>query len=765
MGKDNEGEEKKYGDPAKFDPEFKGPIENRSCTDIICCLLFIIFIAGFLAVGILAWVHGDPKLLLYPTDSQGNLCGNGNYASKPNLHFFNLLDCAGFASVLDGCPTPQVCVAACPTEYWAFAVELVKMTAGGQADYDKFICTNDVNITGAVCVATCPTEYWAYAIETAKMGLGQEPDWSKFICVEGVNVGSGAGLTAAQIEQYVKDQKCAAYTVPSKAYGGRCIPSLVETIATTVLTTSADDIPLVDSAGNNVTNSKISAGTAALALILSAQEVVQEIFTDMVSSWYLILGGLGAAMVVSFIYIVIMRWIAGVMVWFTIFAVIVLNIFGIYYCYTQYVALENVSGADSSIYDVGFTTNLSTYTKLQDTWLGIGIALSVILLIILLILIFLRNRIRIAIALIKESSSFLASSGQAQYEVQDYNTTNTSTASNMTGQSCTPTTFDTSAVSDSVQCAFVKYGATSLYYQNLFYLQIFNLFGLFWVMNFIVALGQCTLAGAFASYYWAFTKPKDIPTFPLTASFGRSLRYHLGSLAFGSFIIAVVQIIRVMLEYIDHKLKDSENRAAKFLLKCLKCCFWCLEKLLKFLNKNAYIMIAIYGKNFCVSAKKAFFLIMRNILRVAAVTSVTNFLFLLSKLVVTGAIGQVAIVSSVADFLLFLAKMIVVVLFGTLSFYFFTGKIVFAAEYVPNLKYYMVPIIVVVIGAYMVAACFFSVYNMAVDTLFLCFLEDLERNDGSPEKPYYMSKELMSILGKKNRKEGEKEKKGCCGCC
>ncbi|CAH1271865.1 SLC44A4 [Branchiostoma lanceolatum] len=726
MAKDNEGEEKKYGDPAKFDPEFKGPIENRSCTDIICCLLFIIFIAGFVAVGILAWVHGDPKLLLYPTDSQGNLCGNGNYATKPNLHFFNLLDCAGFASVLDGCPTPQVCVTACPTEYWAYAIELAKMAVNTDPDWDKFICTYDVNITGS---------------------------------------------TAAQIEQYVKDQKCAAYTVPSKAYGGRCIPSLVETIANTVLTTDVSNTPLVDSSGNNVTNDRISAGTAALALVLSAQEVVQEIFTDMVSSWYLILGGLGAAMVVSFIYIVIMRWIAGVMVWFTIFAVIVLNIFGIYYCYTQYVALENVSGADSSIYDVGFTTNLSTYTKLQDTWLGIGIALSVILLIILLILIFLRNRIRIAIALIKESSRavsnimstlffplipwilqivlfaywgavalFLASSGQAQYEVQDYNSTNTSTASNMTGQSCTPTSFDTSAVSSTVQCAFVKYGATSLYYQNLFYLQIFNLFGLFWVMNFIVALGQCTLAGAFASYYWAFTKPKDIPTFPLTASFGRSLRYHLGSLAFGSFIIAVVQIIRVMLEYVDHKLKDSENRAAKFLLKCLKCCFWCLEKLLKFLNKNAYIMIAIYGKNFCVSAKKAFFLIMRNILRVAAVTSVTVFLMFLGKLVVTGIVG-------------------------TLSFYFFTGKITFATAYVPNLKYYMVPIIVVVIGAYMVAACFFSVYNMAVDTLFLCFLEDLERNDGSPEKPYYMSKELMSILGKKNRKEGEKEKKGCCGCC
>jgi hypothetical protein len=42
---------------------------------------------------------------------------------------------------------------------------------------------------------------------------------------------------------------------------------------------------------------------------------------------------------------------------------------------------------------------------------------------------------------------------------------------------------------------------------------------------------------------------------------------------------------------------------------------------------------------------------------------------------------------------------------------------------------------------------FFDVYEMAVDTLFLCFLEDIERNDGTAEKPYYMSKDLRQILG------------------
>lgn len=32
-------------------------------------------------------------------------------------------------------------------------------------------------------------------------------------------------------------------------------------------------------------------------------------------------------------------------------------------------------------------------------------------------------------------------------------------------------------------------------------------------------------------------------------------------------------------------------------------------------------------------------------------------------------------------------------------------------------------------------------------------VEDCERNDGSVEKKYFMSKNLMSILGKRNKKE------------
>ncbi|TMS23268.1 Choline transporter-like protein 2 [Larimichthys crocea] len=65
----------KYGESRKFDPNFKGPIHNRGCTDVLCCILFILALLGYFAVGILAWSQGDPRKVIYPTDSRGQFCG------------------------------------------------------------------------------------------------------------------------------------------------------------------------------------------------------------------------------------------------------------------------------------------------------------------------------------------------------------------------------------------------------------------------------------------------------------------------------------------------------------------------------------------------------------------------------------------------------------------------------------------------------------------------------------------------------------------
>ncbi|MEQ2184413.1 hypothetical protein GOODEAATRI_007657, partial [Goodea atripinnis] len=297
---------------------------------------------------------------------------------------------------------------------------------------------------------------------------------------------------------------------------------------------------------------------------------------------------------------------------------------------------------------------------------------------------------------------YLATSGEPVYKVVALNSTSSDCQRINGTLTCDPQTFNSSYYPEcpSASCIFINYNEEGLFQRNMFNLQIYNAVAFLWCVNFVIALGQCTLAGAFASYYWAYTKPNDIPMFPVCASFIRALRYHVGSLAFGALILTLIQIVRVILEYIDHKTRSAQNPCARFLLCCLKCCFWCLEKFIKFLNRNAYIMIAVYGKNFCVSAKNAFSLLMRNIIRVVVLDKVTDILLFFGKLLVVGGVG-------------------------VLSFFFFSGRIRFPGDTFrsENLNYYWMPIITVVFGSYLVAHGFFSVYNMCVDTLFLCFRE------------------------------------------
>lgn len=40
----------------------------------------------------------------------------------------------------------------------------------------------------------------------------------------------------------------------------------------------------------------------------------------------------------------------------------------------------------------------------------------------------------------------------------------------------------------------------------------------------------------------------------------------------------------------------------------------------------------------------------------------------------------------------------------------------------------------------------FEVLKSAVETIFICAIEDYERNDGTEARPYYMSEKLKSLL-------------------
>nr|KAF6398039.1 solute carrier family 44 member 3 [Rousettus aegyptiacus] len=74
-----------------------------------------------------------------------------------------------------------------------------------------------------------------------------------------------------------------------------------------------------------------------------------------------------------------------------------------------------------------------------------------------------------------------------------------------------------------------------------------------------------------------------------------------------------------------------------------------------------------------------------------------------------------------------------------------------AFNYHRALQVWAIPLLLVAFFAYLVAHSFLSVFETVLDALFLCFAVDLETNDGSSEKPYFMDQEILSFIKKTNK--------------
>ena len=62
------------------------------------------------------------------------------------------------------------------------------------------------------------------------------------------------------------------------------------------------------------------------------------------------------------------------------------------------------------------------------------------------------------------------------------------------------------------------------------------------------------------------------------------------------------------------------------------CCLWCLEKIARYLTEAAYIMIAIEGRGFCLSAWRSFKLLFSNSLRIATTEVIAKLIITVANL-------------------------------------------------------------------------------------------------------------------------------------
>merc|ERR1719265_147896 len=80
----------------------------------------------------------------------------------------------------------------------------------------------------------------------------------------------------------------------------------------------------------------------------------------------------------------------------------------------------------------------------------------------------------------------------------------------------------------------------------------------------------------------------------------------------GSFIIALCRFAQLILGYLARQAHEQHNAVMEALAKCLACVIECFKRTMEFLNKNAYIDIAINSNNFCSAAWHAFTAVVTN---------------------------------------------------------------------------------------------------------------------------------------------------------
>jgi solute carrier family 44 protein 1 (choline transporter-like protein) len=173
----------------------------------------------------------------------------------------------------------------------------------------------------------------------------------------------------------------------------------------------------------------------------------------------------------------------------------------------------------------------------------------------------------------------------------------------------------------------------------------------------------------------------------------------------------IVYINKRNLIFLKKRINASQSSFVKCLSKSCICCLWLLERFLKFVNYNAYTIIAIEGKSFCVSAQKAFVLIIENSMRIAVVNSVGDFFLFLSKLIVTALTLLVALFILDVPFdqpgvnivFRYRYRRIILNITDLKKNYLFKFD---------QYKFFILPLLIVIIISFLIAHSFFTVYEV-----------------------------------------------------
>jgi len=522
------------------------------------------------------------------------------------------------------------------------------------------------NVLNTVCIASCPKDPLPTTLACKTN--------SKFSTCTGVNDETAidaliqSGLTSGQF--FIYDTTSIA--------GRICMPAAGLAFATQI----SDDI--LDS------------------------DLLGQWISDIRTTWPIILACIGIAAVIGVIYMFFLRFCAGVLTWVAILAFMAASVvLGWRYWQKSVDTQKEIDATQSDNVD-----NLKD-TKLTERI--IAICCFVIAGITFLTVCCLFKRIQLAIGIIKAAADYVKSTLTVLLVPPVF-----LIALLAFYVYWTITTVFLVSSGTPEQMSKLPVG-TFEFNGDLQKLLIYHLFALLWCNAFINAACQFVIASSVCIWYFA-QGTGQWNTGSIRKSLYRLFRYHLGSIAFGSLLLAIVQMIRWILVYFQKKAEDwagKEGRLMRFVLCCLQCYVGCFERFIKFLNKNAYIQIALTGKSFCFAAKDGFMLVARNPLRFSVLNGIGSIFIWFGKCFI-------AAISTLVGFLI----------------------ITKASKYEDHIYSPFIPTALMFIFSFTVGSLFLNIYGMAADTILACFVLDEEIQKKRNAPPLHCPASLRSFMNK-----------------
>ncbi|XP_057653287.1 choline transporter-like 1 [Diorhabda carinulata] len=634
--------------------ENRTEVSERKCTDVFWLCLFILFWFLMIIIAAFSFVYGNPLRIINGYDSFGNTCGThrnkpiGNMplsgidtTNKPYLLFYNINELK---------QSLKICVEKCPTSKLNTATDF-----------------NNYHLQGI--------NYCRYDFNYADLKNQQ----SEFLF--------GSFGPCPNLPVY-----------ESTPVLNRCIPKQVTEVTEAIVSNFYG--------------------------LLNSWSVVEQVLGDLYSTWKEILGLTFLSLVISLLTIGILHCLAHLVSYIIMIGFTIAGLGGTAFLWYTYFDIK---------YHLNKTAKfmlLSESVRNETAFLWYSIIATIIMIVILIIIIFMRKQVDFLADLFQETSKCLmhlpqlffqpiltfsilvlffmfwlfvvlclaTASFPEKNEVVPAINNSTHTAIQASRlvyptQGNPKKEMNLETFADKVKISVVEYVDAS-WVRGMWWVYFI---GLIWTSEFIMACQQMVIAGSVAHWFYRHKYKDDSHCCYAT---GKLIKYHLGTVALGSLIITIFKIPRLILMYLHEKWnrgKDKGNECATCGLRCCICCFYCLEKFIRYLNHNAYTVTAIDGSHFCKAAGTAF------------------------EVLTTHAL-QVATINSLGDFILFLGKCFVTALTGCV------GLALFRRD--AALTFYAAPTLVVCVFSFFVAHCILSLYEMVLDTVYLCMCQSGEAPEG-----------------------------------